>query len=270
MASLVESLRPSDPTAPSAPAGGGGDFSTNVGQSERVASGVAGGLMVVYGLSKGSLGGLLIAAAGAAVAHRGLTGHCSLYEKLGVSTADADAHGRTPPQKLNRHGVHVEVSYTIDKPRQALYGFWRDFTNLPKFMGHLKSVTVQDGTRSHWVAEGSAGTAVSWDADVINDVPGEVIAWHSRAGGDVETAGSIRFRDGPPGRGTEVSVTMQYIPPGGKAGAAIAKLLGRSGEGEVREDLRRFKQLMEAGEIPTTDGQSHGSRSPLGEAVLSS
>jgi uncharacterized membrane protein len=255
MASLVESLRPSDPTAPSAPAGGGGDFSTNVGQSERVASGVAGGLMVVYGLSKGSLGGLLIAAAGAAVAHRGLTGHCSLYEKLGVSTADADAHGRTPPQKLNRHGVHVEVSYTIDKPRQALYGFWRDFTNLPKFMGHLKSVTVQDGTRSHWVAEGPAGTAVSWDADVINDVPGEVIAC---------------FRDGPPGRGTEVSVTMQYIPPGGKIGAAIAKLLGHSGEGEVREDLRRFKQLMEAGEIPTTDGQSHGSRSPLGEAVLSS
>ena len=152
------------------------------------------------------------------------------------------------------------MSFTVDKPRQELYGFWRDFTNLPKFMKHLQSVTVQDEKRSHWVTDGPAGSRVSWDADVINDVPGELIAWHSLAGGDVDTAGSIRFRDAPAGRGTEVKVSMSYVPPGGKLGAVVAKVFGRSGEAEVREDLRRFKQLMEAGEVPTIDGQSHGTR----------
>jgi uncharacterized membrane protein len=260
MATLIQSLTPSDPTAPPPPVNQGGAFHVNVGHSERWASAVTGGLMVVYGLSKKSAGGLLIAAAGGAVAYRGLTGHCGLYQKLGFSTVDADDQGHTPPERFNRRGVHVEVSYTIEKPRHELFAYFRDFANLPKFMRHVKSVTVQDATRSHWVVEGPAGVAVSWDADVINEKPDELIAWHSVAGGDVDTAGSIHFRDGPPERGTEVKVSMSYIPPGGRLGAVVAKLFGRSGEAEVREDLRRFKQLMEAGEIPTTDGQSHGER----------
>ena len=261
---------PSDsPTTQTGPAAGtgGGSFAVNVGQSERVASAVTGGLMVLYGLSKKSAGGLLIAAAGGAIAYRGVSGHCGVYKALGKSTADADDNGHSPSEKLHKHGVHVEVSYTIDKPRHELYAFWRDFTNLPKFMRHLQSVTVKDGTRSHWVTEGPAGSTVQWDADIINDKPDELIAWHSLAGGDVDTAGSIRFVDGPVGRGTEVKVSMNYVPPGGKLGAAIAKLFGRSGESEVREDLRRFKQLMEAGEVTTIDGQSHGSRSALVKAI---
>ena len=264
MASLIQTLKPSDPTAPPHGAGeGGGHFSVNVGSSERWASAVTGGLMVLYGLNKKSVGGWLIAAAGGAVAYRGVSGHCGLYRKMGLSTADADADGHTPSETLNRRGVHVEVSYSIQKPRHELYAFFRDFNNLPKFMKHLQGVTVQDVKRSHWVAEGPAGTTVSWDADIINDVPGEVIAWHSVAGGDVDSAGSVRFRDGPPDRGTEVKVSLNYVPPGGHLGAAVAKLLGKSGEAEVREDLRRFKQLMEAGEVTTIDGQSHGSRTAL-------
>ncbi len=260
MATLMQSLSESDPTAPPVTNDRGGAFNVNVGQSERVASAVTGGVMVLYGLSKHNPAGLLIAAVGGAIAYRGVSGHCGLYQKLGLSTVDADADGHTPAERFNRHGVHVEVSFTVEKPRQELYDFWRDFSNLPQFMKHLKSVTVQDEKRSHWIAEGPAGTTVSWDADVINDKPGELIAWNSRAGGDVDTAGSIRFRDGPPERGTEVKVSLSYIPPGGKLGAAVAKLFGHSGEAEVREDLRRFKQLMEAGEIPTTEGQSHGVR----------
>lgn len=260
MASLMQTLNGGDPTAPAGSTDTGGHFATNVGQSERLASVVVGGLTVLYGLSKKSPGGLLIAALGGAAVYRGATGHCGLYQRLGLSTVDADADGHSPPGRFFRRGVHVEVSFTIDRPRRELYDFWRDFGNLPKFMQHLKSVTVQDDRRSHWVVEGPAGTAVSWDADIINDEPGELIAWTSVAGGDVDTAGSIRFRDGPPERGTEVKVSMNYIPPGGRVGAVVAKLFGRSGETEVREDLRRFKQFMEAGEVPTTEGQSHGSR----------
>jgi uncharacterized membrane protein len=258
MANLIQSL-----TSPGSHAGDGSAVSVNVGQSERVASAVTGGLIVLYGLSKKSPGGLLIAGIGGAIAYRGATGHCGLYQKLGISTVDADAEGHTPKQKLNRHGVHVEVAFTVEKPRQELYAFWRDFGNLPKFMTHLTSVTVADDKRSHWVAEGPGGQPVSWDADVINDKPGELIAWNSLAGGDVETAGSVRFLDAPADRGTEVKVSMQYIPPGGKLGAIIAKLTGHGGEAMVREDLRRFKQLMEAGEVTTIHGQSHGERSTL-------
>jgi uncharacterized membrane protein len=260
MASLIQCIRPSETTAPPERPGGGGQFSVNVGRSERWASAVTGGLMVLYGLNKRSAGGLVIAAAGGAIAYRGVSGHCGLYQKLGLSTIESDAAGHTPPEQFNRRGVHVEVSYTIERPRHELYAFWRDFTNLPKFMSHLQSVTVLDGKRSHWVTQGPGGSEVSWDADIINDVPDELIAWNSLAGGDVDTAGSIRFRDGPADRGTEVKVSLSYIPPGGRLGAAIAKLFGRSGAGEVREDLRRFKQLMEAGEVPTIDGQPHGTR----------
>ena len=265
MASLTEYLKPAEPNTPTH---GGGPFAVNVGQSERLASTVTGGLLAVYGLGKRSLGGIVVAAVGGAIAYRGVTGHCGVYQKFGLTTVDADEHGHSPSEKLNAHGTHVEVSYTIDKPRQELYAFWRDFTNLPKFMKHLQSVTVTDGgKRSHWVTEGPGGTTVAWDADVINDVPGELIAWHSLAGGDVDTAGSIHFKDGPAERGCEVKVSMSYVPPGGKLGAIVAKLFGKSGEAEVREDLRRFKQLMEAGEIPTIDGQSHGSRSALAKTL---
>ncbi len=268
MASLIQSLKSSLSAAPASPPPAGGHFAVNVGEAERWASALTGGAMVLYGLGRRSVGGLAVAVAGGAVAYRGLSGHCSVYQKLGLNTAEADEHGRTPAQKLHKHGVHVEVSYSIQKPRAELYAFFRNFENLPKFMKHLNSVKQLDGKRSHWEAQGPAGTTVAWDADVINDVPDELIAWHSLAGGDVDSAGSIRFRDGPVGRGTEVKVSMDYVPPGGKLGAAVAKLFGRSGESEVREDLRRFKQLMEAGEVTTIEGQSHGSRSTLGKAVL--
>ena len=147
---------PSPTTTNAGTAAAGGHFGVNVGGQERAASAITGGLMLAYGLSKGSAGGLLIAAAGGAVAYRGVTGHCGVYHAIGKSTADADEHGRTPSETFSHHGVHVEVSFTIGKPRHELYAYWRDFERLPTFMRHLQSVTVQSPTRSE-VGDGRAG-----------------------------------------------------------------------------------------------------------------
>ena len=252
MTTLSDTVR-SIVSPPPDPSDDGGQFAINLSRTERVGSLVVGGLLAAYGLAKRSPAGVLIAAVGGYVAIRGATGHCHTYHALGLSTADRDK--LSDAGTFNRRGVHVSVSFSINKPRAELYRFWRDFQNLPSFMKHLQAVTVIDEKRSHWVTEGPAGVNVSWDAEIISDVPDETIAWRSLAGGDVDNAGSVRFVDGPPGRGTEVKVVLDYVPPAGRFGAAVATLFGRGGGAEVREDLRRFKQLMEAGEIATNGGQ---------------
>jgi uncharacterized membrane protein len=146
----------------------------------------------------------------------------------------------------------------INKAPEELYRFWRNFENLPRFMNHLESVTPLGGDRSHWVAKAPAGARVEWDAEVYNEKENELIAWRSLEDADVNNAGSVRFRRAPNGRGTEVKVVLNYEPPGGKIGAAIAKLFGEEPGQQIEEDLHRFKQLMEAGEVPTTAGQSSG------------
>jgi uncharacterized membrane protein len=238
---------------------GGGHFSINVGDAERKASLVSGGLLALLGLSRRSPGGLLLAAVGGGLLYRGLTGHCPAYGVAGVSTASAD--DPVSPEKFQKRGVHVVASFTVDKPRAELFRYWRDFNNLPRFMTHLKSVRVIDDKRSHWVAQGPAGVSLAWDAELINEEPDSLIAWRSLQGGDVDSAGSVRFLDAPPGRGSEVKVVLDYIPPAGKFGAALSWLLGHGGDTTVREDLRRFKQIMEAGEVPTIEGQPSGRKS---------
>lgn len=131
-----------------------------------------------------------------------------------------------------------------------VYRFWRRLDNLPRFMTHLNRVTETPDGKSHWVAEAPAGLAVEWDAEVINERENEVLAWRSLPGSDVVTAGSVNFDEARDGRSTQVSVNLQYAPPAGKAGAFIATLFGVEPSQTVREDLRRFKQLLEAGEIP--------------------
>jgi uncharacterized membrane protein len=154
--------------------------------------------------------------------------------------------------------VHVEKSIAIDKLPAELYSFWRDFTNLPLFMRNLDSVTVLDATRSHWVARGPAGTHVEWDAEIYNEIENELIAWRSTENADVVNAGSVRFQKAPTGHGTFVRVTMNYNPPAGNVGSTLAQLLGAEPGQLIKEDLRRLKQLAEAGEIATIDGQSSG------------
>jgi uncharacterized membrane protein len=139
-----------------------------------------------------------------------------------------------------------------------LYRYWRDFENLPRIMRHLKSVKKVDEKKSHWVVDAPMGRTVEWDAEIINDEPGSVIAWRSLAGAGVDNAGSVRFVPAPGNRGTEVRVNIDYIPPAGQVGAFVARLFGKNPKQEIQEDLRRFKQMMEAGEAPTTEGQPRG------------
>jgi len=141
---------------------------------------------------------------------------------------------------------------TINAPRQALYAFWRDFRNLPLFMDNIESVQIYDPRRSHWKVKGPAGSTVEWNSLINEDIPGEVIGWISEEGAEVPNSGRIEFRDTSNGRGTQVTVNIVYDPPVGKLGKAVAKLFGREPHIQARRDLRRFKQLMETGEIPTS------------------
>ena len=144
----------------------------------------------------------------------------------------------------------MEKVITINRTPEELFAFWRNFENLPTFMNHLELVAMRDEGISHWVAKGPAGMYVEWDARIINEVQNKVIGWQSLEGSTISTAGSVNFHEDP--YGTRVTVHLQYNPPGGKLGAAVAKLFGEVPNQTIREDLRRFKQLMETGEIPTT------------------
>src|SRR5262249_45397588 len=155
------------------------------------------------------------------------------------------------------------------KEPKVLYGFWRNFSNLPRFMKHLESVTETNDGRSHWVAKAPAGMTVEWDAEIINEEENELIAWRSLEGATVPNAGSVRFERAPGNRGSVVRVSLSYEPPGGVLGSKIAKLFGGEPEQQVEEDLRRFKQLMEAGEIASTDVQPSGRAASLVGRVAS-
>jgi uncharacterized membrane protein len=155
-----------------------------------------------------------------------------------------------PQKRLPRdRSIRVQKSGTVNRSPEDLYRFWHNFENLPRFMNHLQSVQVTGEKSSHWKAKGPARMTVEWDAEIIADSPNELIAWRSLDGADVDHVGSVRFERAPGGRGTEVRVEMQYIPPGGVISATLAKLLGEAPDQQTQEDLRRFKQLMEAGEI---------------------
>jgi len=158
-------------------------------------------------------------------------------------------------------GLRVQEAVSINRPPAECYQFWRDLERLPTFMQHLASVEVKDEIRSHWRATGPAGYKVAWDADITDDQPGQLLAWRSVEGADVDNEGTVRFAPGPGGQGTVVQVQMTYRPPAGRAGSIVARLFGEEPSLQVRQDLRRFKQLIETGEIPTTKGQPSGKRS---------
>lgn len=154
-------------------------------------------------------------------------------------------------------GINAQRTVTVNRPRADVYRFWRDFTNLT-FMEHLESVSVKDDRHSHWVAKGPAGKTLEWDAAVVKEVENERIEWESIQGSDMISGGLVLFKDAPGERGTEIQVVMVYDPPGGGVGAAFAKLFGENPSQKIREDLRRLKQLLETGEIPTISGQPQG------------
>lgn len=225
----------------------------NVGRTERYLSLAAGGALTAYALRHRGVPGGLAALAGAALLYRGGTGHCPINEAVGRDTAHGHGHatiadaGSDTRQRLGgRGGVHVDDTVTISRPVAEVYRFWRNFENLPQFMRHLESVSMREGGISHWVARGPAGTKVEWDARIINEVEEKVIGWQSLEGSTVSTAGSVTFEQAS-GGGTRVRVHFQYDPPAGRLGAAVARLFGEEPNQQVRDDLRRFKELMETG-----------------------
>jgi uncharacterized membrane protein len=176
-----------------------------------------------------------------------------------VATYAIRSHRRgsdTRTQLGGSRGILVDEAVTISRPLADVYQFWQRFEEFPRFMTHLVSVTRREGDLSHWIAKGPAGMTVEWNARIINDIENELIGWQSVEGSTVATAGSVRFASDV--RGTTVRVRLQYNPPAGKAGAAIAWLFGEEPRLQIRDDLRRVKQLMETGEIATTEGQASG------------
>jgi len=228
----------------------------NVGDVERLVSLVGGGALVLAGLaSKGGLGKLLLPLAGGMLVYRGMSGHCSLYSSMGLNTAEPT--GEATSVRAG-HGFKVEERITIGRPVEEVYSFWRQLDQLPSFMGHLREVRVLDQHRSHWVAKAPLGLSMEWDAEIINDGPNDVIAWRSLEGSAVDTAGSGHFRRAPGNAGTEVHVSLKYDPPGGKVGSWFAWLLGQAPEQQIREDLRRLQQMLEAGGTSAPQAQLAG------------
>lgn len=224
----------------------------NLNSAERSASIIGGGTLLLVALKRPSWGGLILAIAGGALIHTGVTGHC-----VAAPTQRNNGSSVTDDEDVARD-VHVEKSILINKDSEQLYSYWRRFENLPRIMRHLESVHTLDEQRSHWVAIGPAGKRFEWDAEIYNEKPGEMIAWRSLPGADIANAGSVHFEPVASGRGTKVKVTLNYNIPGGRLTAMFAKPFGKEPGQLIEDDLRRFKRLMETGEVPTVEGQSNG------------
>jgi uncharacterized membrane protein len=213
----------------------------NLSELERWMSIVAGTGLAVYGLAHLKSKGWLYLIGGGLLLRRGVSAHCDVYEAFGLNTAGTGSDTRR--MLGGAGGTSVQESVTIDRPVEELYRFWRNLEHLPRFMRHLESVERVTDTISHWRAKGPGDRVVEWDAEIINEVPNQVIGWRSLEGSDVVSAGSVNFDS--EGHGTRLTVHLQYSPPGGKVGTAVAKLLGRDAATEIRDDLNRFKQLVE-------------------------
>ena len=226
-----------------------GSSTLNVGDTERIVSATAGALLTTVGVKSGSF---LLTALGGYLVFRGASGYCPISQAVGRNTAE-DSH--IEPLEISR-------SITINKPREEVYQYWRKLENLPTFMKHLQSVEQLDERRSHWVAP-VPGTEkidaignLEWDAEIVEEVPNERLLWRSVAEATVDNAGEVRFQDAPPGRGTEVHVTIRYSPPAGQLGKSVANLFQPAFRQMIKEDIRRFKRIMETGMIPSNEGPS--------------
>ncbi len=225
----------------------------NVDSAERWVSTVGGSALTVYGMKNRSLVWTLV---GGILVYRGLSGHCYVYEALNINTM---GNGQS---RSEQRAIEIETAITINREPEELYQYWRTFENLPHFMKHIDDVTIQDDTHSHWRIKMPAETRLEWDAEITQDRKNEMIAWQSLPNADVDNHGSVRFIPAPGGRGTRVHVDMSYKPPAGAVGHTLAKLFNVVTAQQVKEDLRRFKSLMETGEIPTITGQPSGRTTP--------
>ena len=230
--------------------GGRGARGLNVGRNERLISGIAGAALVGYAMGRKRLRAVLLPLGGALI-RRGVTGRCEVNGMLGRNSARDEGRTGTVAELERGGGIKIEQAVVIERPREELFQFWRDFENLPRFMDNLESVTILGPRRSHWVAKGPAGARVEWDAEIEQEIESELISWRSLPGADVDQVGSVHFSPVHNG-GTEVRVVMRYAPPAGKLGGGVAHILGEDPEQQVADDLRRFKQVMDARAVPSS------------------
>ena len=212
----------------------------NVGETERYGSLIAGAALAAVGLSRRSLPGLLVAAVGGLFVMRGLGGHCRLYDSIGVSTSTGRSSG-VP----DHTGQKVEKTILIGRPPAELFRFWRNLENLPEFMENIESVRILDDRRSHWVVKGPAGQPVEWDAEIVNEHPGEMISWQTLPGADVQSAGTVRFTPADGGSSTMLRVVLEFHPPAGALGAGFARFFGKDPSAQLDQDLARLKLYIE-------------------------
>ncbi|WP_173196552.1 SRPBCC family protein [Geobacter sp. SVR] len=218
----------------------------NVGRDERNVSMFGGAALALTGLKQLSQrkvwSGVAMMAAGSMFLYRGKTGHCDVYQAIGIDRAGTEDNGLT-----------VEKVVTINRQPREVYEYWHDFENLPRFMKHLELVRSTGATTSHWKARGPGDITVEWDAEMIEDRPGQRISWHSGENADIPNQGEVEFHQAPAGRGTELKVRIRYYPPGGMAGKAAATVAHQINAQQVEEDLRRLKQILETGETATAE-----------------
>jgi uncharacterized membrane protein len=215
----------------------GGNYSRSI-VLQRWGTLIGGSTLALFGITRRSKSGFALATAGGLLAYRG-------------------ARAKQPRE------FYAESSFAINCAPEEAYKFWRNFENLPRFMRYLESVRVEDDRHSGWTAIGPLGVRLRWVAEIVDESPNQWIVWRSLPGSDLENIGSVQFRLAPGSRGTVVTAVMEYKPPAGAVGRALATILGKDPVFTLREDLRRFKNLMEAGEIPTIEGQPHGPRSAV-------
>lgn len=225
----------------------------NVGEVERWLSAIGGAALAAWGISRRDVAGIAAAAGGAFLVYRGAMAYCPVRARV--------------EQFAEVEPVEVEHAVTIMRSPEELYAFWRRLENLPTFMRHLRSVEPTGARTSHWVARGPANTRFEWDAEIVDEEPNQVLSWRSTEDSEVPNSGWVRFSPLPAGGGTEVRVYLSYEPPAGRFGKQVARMFGEEPYQQIREDLRRFKNLMEAGEVPTTAGQPHGKRSMFGRVL---
>lgn len=218
----------------------------NVGRFERFLSLGAGGLLLTMALRRGGWAGALTAAFAGELLYRGATGFSPVYRALGLDTSTGlGSHNPRASVRYGR-GVRVEESVTVSCPAGVLYRFWRGLDSLPEFMQHIEEVTVLTETRSRWRVRAPVGSRLTWEAEIINDIPGQLIGWRSLPGSAMHHAGSVHFdeRDGR----THVRVVLEYAPPARYVGASLARILGEEPHKQIAQDLLRFKAIVERGE----------------------
>ena len=227
----------------------------NIGDAQRLVSAIAGVGLLMEGWRRKSVSGGVLAAGGAALLYRAATGYCPALGALGV-----DMRGLSDTSRLGRRKVHsdqatkIHRSIEINRQPSELYRFWRALDNLPRIMSHLESVQVINDRMSHWIVRTLPGMpTIEWDAEIINDVENERIGWRSLHDAVVDHAGSVEFEAIGDGRSTRLTVKLQYAPMAGRLGSAVAKFIGQDPESKIAEDLRLFKESMEAGKAVSSN-----------------